>query len=309
MCNSKNISVMMSDEKQLKLIIIYMYVCQIYEKELWCHCQRFSNNYRPALTDQEVMAIYLFAIHCQGIFQVKQIHGFARDYLMSWFPALGSYQAFAKRLNRFSGAFGILAGRILSENRPADCSEGIGLMDSMPIVTCKGSRAGKVARELTDKGYCSSKKMWYFGLKLHALGSLRRGRLPHPDEIEFTPASVNDLSLFKQSWFALRYRAFFGDKIYLDGTMSEEMARATGSEVLTPVKAVKGACDALGNFDRAADELYSKAVSSVRQPIESLFNWLIEKADIQNASKVRSTAGLLTHAFGRLAAAFIILIF
>jgi len=300
---------MMSNEKQLKLIKIYMYVCKMYERGLWCHCQRFSNNDRPALTDQEIMAIYLFTVHCQGAFKIKQIHGFARDYLLSWFPDLGSYQAFANRLNRLSGAFGALAGQVLAENRPADCSPDISLMDSMPIVTCKGSRAGKVAREITDKGYCSSKKMWYFGLKLHALGSRRAGRLPHPEDLEFTPASVNDLSLFKQSWFARRYRAFFGDKIYNDSGMSETMAKVSGSEVLTPVKAVKGMCDALKNFDRAADELYSRAVSSVRQPIESLFNWLIEKADIQNASKVRSTAGLLTHAFGRLAAAFIILIF
>jgi len=55
--------------------------------------------------------------------------------------------------------------------------------------------------------------------------------------------------------------------------------------------------------------LFSTAVSKVRQPIEALFNWLIEKTDIQRASKVGSTKGLLVHVFGRLAAAFIPLIF
>jgi hypothetical protein len=33
----------------------------------------------------------------------------------------------------------------------------------------------------------------------------------------------------------------------------------------------------------------------IRQPIESLFNWIIDKTDIQNASKVRSSKGLLVH--------------
>ncbi|PWD98214.1 transposase, partial [Marinilabilia rubra] len=33
--------------------------------------------------------------------------------------------------------------------------------------------------------------------------------------------------------------------------------------------------------------------------------WLIEKTDIQRASKVRSTKGLIVHAFGRLSAAFL----
>ncbi|MFV0539688.1 MAG: hypothetical protein ACK5MZ_00420 [Aestuariibaculum sp.] len=58
---------------------------------------------------------------------------------------------------------------------------------------------------------------------------------------------------------------------------------------------------------KAADDLFSTAVSKVRQPIEAIFNWLIEKADIQKASKVRSTKGLISHAFERLAAAFIAL--
>ena len=74
-----------------------------------------------------------------------------------------------------------------------------------------------------------------------------------------------------------------------------------------PVKYSKGVPDAIKKFNKAADELYSKAVSTVRQPIEGFFNWLIEKSDIQNASKVRSTKGL--NLGGRLAAAFIGLIF
>jgi hypothetical protein len=59
---------------------------------------------------------------------------------------------------------------------------------------------------------------------------------------------------------------------------------------------------------KAADDLFSTAVSRIRQPIEAIFNWLIEKVDIQKAGKVRSTKGLMIHAFGRLAAAFITLV-
>ncbi len=44
-----------------------------------------------------------------------------------------------------------------------------------------------------------------------------------------------------------------------------------------------------------------------RQPIESLFNWINEKTGIQRASKVRSYQGLLVYAFGRLAAAMLLL--
>lgn len=68
--------------------------------------------------------------------------------------------------------------------------------------------------------------------------------------------------------------------------------------MLTPLKKAKGQ-----PYLDAADQWLSIAVSRVRQPIESLFNWLEEKTGIQRASKVRSYRGLLVHVFGRLAAA------
>lgn len=55
-----------------------------------------------------------------------------------------------------------------------------------------------------------------------------------------------------------------------------------------------------------ADIWLSRAVSQVRQPVESMFNWIEEKTSIEIASKVRSYQGLLVHVFGRLEAAMFI---
>jgi len=77
----------------------------------------------------------------------------------------------------------------------------------------------------------------------------------------------------------------------------------------TPIKGVKGMNETTKKRIKVADDLFSTVVSIIRQYIESLFNWLIEKIDIQKASKVISTKGLLVQAFGRIAAAYIILIF
>jgi hypothetical protein len=49
--------------------------------------------------------------------------------------------------------------------------------------------------------------------------------------------------------------------------------------------------------------LRSRFVSAIRQPIESLFDWINEKTEIQNGSKVRSSNGLLVHCCGKLAVA------
>lgn len=179
----------------------------------------------------------------------------------------------------------------------------------MPIITCSGKRSGKVAREITNKGYCSTKGMYYYGLKLHLLGFRRIGKLPHPEQILFTPASVNDLTVFKEAWSEIEHRTFFGDKIYFVKQINEHMMENQNSEMLAPVKGVKGMPEVIKQRIKAADDLYSTAVSRVRQPIEAIFNWLIEKTDIQRASKVRSVKGLMVHAFGRLTAAFIHLAF
>ena len=298
-----------SNNKDLKLVKIYDYVCKKFEDHLKFECERFSNNKEPKLTDQEIITIYLFVMHHQGIFKMNKIHQFASEYLISWFPDLGSYQAFNKRINRLANVMSTFTELLLTEFAPKGCSTKFSVLDSMPIITCSGKRSGKVAPEITDKGYCSTKSMYYYGMKLHALGFCNPKRLPHPEQIIFTLASVNDLSLFKESWAEKENRTFFGDKIYNSTSFFTNMKDKFKSEMLTPVKAVKAMPEVLRKIDRAANDLYSRAVSKIRQPIEALFSWLIEKSDIQKASKVRSTKGLSLHVYGRLAAAFITLIF
>ena len=297
---------MISKDKDDKLVRIYFLICDKFE-ELQYYCERFSNNNKPEFTDQEIMAIYLYIMHHEGHTKVKHIHRFASEYLMSWFPKLGSYQAFNNRLNKLGGAFTRLVEMLLADFQPEDCCLGQSLLDSMPIITCSGKRSAKVAPEIIDKGYCSTKGIYYYGLKLHLLGFRRIGKLPHPEQILFTPASVNDVTVFKEAWSEIENRTFWGDKIYFVNDLNEYMVKHQDSEMLTPVKAVKGMAEIIKQRIKAANDLFSTAVSRVRQPVEAIFNWLIEKTDIQRASKVRSTKGLMIHAFGRLAAAFITL--
>lgn len=281
----------------------------MYDYHLKYSCERFSNNNKPDFTDQEVMTIYLYTMRIEQRLKIKQMHEFANEHLRSWFPLLPSYEAFVMRINKLSEAFKSLTNCLLSSYCPADCDLNVSLMDSLPIITCSGKRSPSVALEITDKGYCSTKSMYYNGLKIHALAFHRPNNLPFPESIVITPASENDLNVHKQYWSNIPNRSFFGDKIYNDSDLQVGMKKICDSEILTPVKAIKGQPDLAKQRDKAANDLYSKAVSSVRQPIESLFNWLIENTDIQRASKVRSTNGLLLHVFGRIAAAFIFVIF
>ena len=162
---------------------------------------------------------------------------------------------------------------------------------------------------MTDKGYCSTKSLYYYGMKLHALAFRRLDKIHFAEEIQITPVSVSDLTVFKQAWSEKINRNFFGDKIYNNLDFFTELEQDENSIMMTPIKGIKGQCQQIKNRDKVANDLFSTAVSRVRQPIEAFFSWLIQKTDIQRARKVRSAKGPLIHIFGKIASAFINLTF
>ena len=155
----------MSNEMQLNLIQTYSWVCDMFDRFLQWNYIRLSNNNQPTeFTDQEAVAIYLFAGKYQRYFQASEIHEFATHYLMDWFPKLTSYQKFNHRLNTIYPVFYDMALDIISNNIPQNTSLNTMLLDSMPIITSKSkNRTAKVAREIVDKGYCATKNIYYFG--------------------------------------------------------------------------------------------------------------------------------------------------
>ena len=178
-------------------------------------------------------------------------------------------------------------------------------------MTCTGrNRTGKVAPEIADKGYCSTKNQYYYGMKLHLVGMRVKGHIPFPHQLVLSPASENDLTVLKRECVpSIAGKTIFAGKIYRDNDFWSEEGSRKSNELLTPVKAIKGVSDVEKQRNKAADDLYSATVSSVREPVEAFFSWLNEKTNIQRANKCRSTAGLLIHTLGKLAIAFIFLIF
>lgn len=94
----------------------------------------------------------------------------------------------------------------------------------------------------------------------------------------------------------------FGDKAYADQSFKAALANKR-INLLTPDKKPKKA------DLTEVQKRFNKTVSSFRQPIESLFKWLIDKTDIQRAKQVRSTEGLIIHCLGKLTFALFLLNF
>jgi hypothetical protein len=285
----------------LSLIALYTQICECYITELFCKVQRFSNNSCQKFTDEELLTCYLFGIRYEQKYTIRTNYDYIKNHWLSWFPNLPSYQAYNARLNQLAPALAGLCERWwTSMDIPSD-QVAIMLGDSCPIITCSAKRTPKVALELIDKGKCASKSLYYYGVKLHFLGLKRAGTLPLPQYIEFTPASVFDLTAIKPVLEDMEGIPIYLDKAYGDVNLEKQIENQNG-QLCTPPKKKKGECTQIREFDAAQHKQMGTAVAKVRQPVESFFNWMQEKVHIQNASKVRSTNGLLVHLYGKLAA-------
>lgn len=287
---------------QLRLIALYDYVCQHYATHPALHFQRMSNNHAPDFTDQELMTVYLFGL-LQKRTTLRDTYEYIRDHWAGWFPQLPSYQAVNARTNQMAWHFESLIDALCRQlqARP-DLLADVVLVDAVPIILSRQPTTARVAPQLADKGLAATKKLWYHGVKWHVLATDRLGRLPLPQRVQLTPASVNDLPALRQQLPALRGVAVVGDKAYCDSSLKEQLIDQQQVILHTPIKKAKGA----QRVD-AADKLYSSYVSRMRQPIEGLFRWLISRVGLQDGSRIRSEKGVWLHCFGRLAAGLYVL--
>ena len=286
--------------KDTQLIALYCAVCNYYDSALVSQAQRCSNNFLPKFTDAECITTYIWGIYNQK-FEVKACYNFIKDYYGSWFPDLPSYQAYNNRICFLSDALKTLASLLLC-GLGLDPAHNDFVNDSIPIVVAGSNRSGKAktANELCNKGYCASKNMWYYGVKLHIFAQCNYKKMPTPTMMTVSKASEHDLPVAKEMLSEVMNIRLFGDTAFADKEWKAFMFSENNVEVLTPIKRKKGQ-KKLSFWDG----VYSAAISSVKQAIESFNNWIIEKTNIQRASKVRSAAGLIAFIFARIACAFL----
>jgi len=138
--------------------------------------------------------------------------------------------------------------------------------------------------------------MWYYGVKLHTFAQCNYKAMPTPALMTLSQASEHDLPIAKGLLDDVMNIRLFGDSAFVDKEWQALMLSENNAEILTPIKCKKGQ-----NKLSFWDGIYSSAISSVKQAIESFNNWIIEKTNIQRASKVRSAAGLTAFIFARIA--------
>lgn len=264
-----------------RLITVYLLICELFPR-IAGEAERFSPNQKPpSFSDEEVLTIYIFGI-LQRLFQVKDIHRYTHEHWCSWFPTVPKYEGYNHRLTRLASVLPHLLEHLQERLPEKNIVHEVMLIDSMPIMLARASRSesATVAREIADKGYCASKDMYYHGIKLHALLSRGKQCLPRLTAGEFSKASEHDVRSIRR-----------------------QLLHVQNCSVYAVQPCVRGK-EALRLFE----QVRNTTISRMRQPIESWFSWLQRLTHIEQASTVRSTKGLLIHAFGRLTAAWVALI-
>ncbi len=273
-----------------QLIQIYLLVCHLYDSHSSLKYQRLSN-FKPVFSDEEIIIVYLFG-QLNERFKHRQIYDFIQEYWLDWFPDLPSYQAFNRRLNLLADNFQILFAHLLPslDNKQTEQSLDY-LIDSMPIMLAQGTRSNqaRVAPEIAKTGFSAVKQTNFHGVRLHLIANKQTGSLPLPSQVWIKEGNVHDLTALKEIKDDLPAGInLFGDKAYADKNVKAEL-KERQIQLFTPIK--KPNKTELS----AAQKRFNRTVSSIRQPIESFFKWLIDKTDIQRASQVRSTEGLIIH--------------
>src|SRR5437764_13918904 len=93
----------------------------------------------------------------------------------------------------------------------------IGSLTACPSCSLAQREANRamVAPDLADTGLCATKQQHYRGVKLHFIAARRSKRLPLPEKIHFSQASMHDLQALREMRPSLPVDCgLFADKAY-----------------------------------------------------------------------------------------------
>jgi IS5 family transposase len=287
---------------ETKLIELYLLICRLYDTKPVLKQQRLSNNHEPLFSDEELLSIYIFG-HMQGLTTQRRIYDYIRHHWREWFPASPAYQSVNCRLNELSPAFELLITELLTTQASQVAAPGGRPVDSVPVMLARGTRAdrARVAPELADTGFCATKQQHYRGVELHFVAARRIKELPLPEKIHLSAASQHDLQALREMSPSLPAGCgLSADKAYFHQETQRD-CKERGWFLVASYKRHRH------ESESNVPTLYNRFVSAIRQPLESLSGWIIQKTDLQNASRVRSTQGLKVHCYGKLAVACLLL--
>lgn len=139
------------------------------------------------------------------------------------------------------------------------------IIDSFPCPICHNIRITRcrIAQDPKYKGYNSSKKQYFYGLKVHAIVSTTG----IPISFEWTPGSVHDITAFKNmNMHAIEEGTLYGDAAYMDYSLEDQLTEA----------GLKMIVDRRKNSTRPLSQERAREFSLKRRMVETCFSGIMK---------------------------------
>lgn len=221
----------------------------------------FLNQIRiPKLSDKELLSLALASEAC-GIDSENHLFKQLPQHLKGRIER----SVYNRRRRRLTPKLEMLRNRVSEQIIP---SEQYHLIDSMPLETCKISRAKRTTacnmdeQTAPDYGFCAAQNMHYFGYKLHAVCTVQ-GVIKMFD---ISKASCHDIHYLNDVKSQLNHCVLIGDKGYLSRAVQADLFDTSAIELATPKRA-----------NQPGARLYPKEFRRARKRIETLFSQLCDQ--------------------------------
>lgn len=135
-------------------------------------------------------------------------------------------------------------------------------VDSFPVTVCQNIRINrcKIYRSEEFRGYNASKRIYFYGLKIHMIVTTKR----EPVEIIFAPGSISDAKIAKSFDFDLPEGAVInGDSMYTDYEF-EELLKESAQLNLLPMRK--------SNSKRPHSPSLAYLIEHARKKVETAFS-------------------------------------
>jgi len=239
---------------------------------------------KPKLSDKQLIALTL-AAEALGIDSER--------YLFKQLPPcfMGKIERSVYNRRRRQLSFKIEAFRqqLVAQLEPAaQCY----LIDSMPLETCKLSRAkrSRICQDTPavtpDYGYCAAQRTHYFGYKIHAVCTAQ-GVLK---TFDISKASCHDIHYLNDVQTHLSNCLLVGDKGYLSRQWQQDLFETATIELATPMRQ-----------NQQEFKAFSPRLRKARKRIETLFSQLCDQFMIRR-NYAKSFNGFATRILSKITA-------
>lgn len=277
---SKNDNSKLEDIKEF-ITHIYVYVDDLYKESVPERVRQRPNKDKALLSDSEIITIAVVG-EAMGVDSESAWLNYVRKNMKELFPRLCERSRF-NRLHR-SLYWVIDVIRIKLGSKLDFTLDEYRITDSYPLEVCKFARAYYCTLfkdENASYGYCASKKVFYFGYKVHMLCTLNG----YISDVVLTSASTDDRQAL---WDLLagyeRPLKLIGDKGYLGAHFIRELADERG-DILMPLQK--------RNESKPYPKAFTRLLFKARRRIETSFSQAAQQFNMQRV-RAKSLWGLST---------------